>query len=338
MFGPFKLAVLGAAAAVLYEALVPVMVPDVEGNAASKGSLQVAIDTGKQDSRVVLLFVHGWPDNAKVWKKQLDHFAGLGYRCVAAELPNSGSSGEQVRAGYDFEVVASQLMNLAASLRGDERSLVLIGHDWGAWIGYMAQRKAPHLFDAMVPMDVAPGYGPVGFDVAWRVGFYQFVAMTCFNIGRLPYLQEPADYILRAFVRGFLGPLSRWGEAGEQLSPTPFEEMTAAMGWPYWHTLKPPKFFYRAQWRTQGLQGWCNCADDAKLEGEIPSCPTLLLYGDAPSALPLTGRYFVEALAAKGGPLRYAKAFNSHHWFFYWRSEEVNQAIEGFLAKAELTA
>ena len=34
---------------------------------------------------------------------------------------------------------------------------------------YMAQRKDPHLFDAIVPLDIAPGYGELPFSVPWQL-------------------------------------------------------------------------------------------------------------------------------------------------------------------------
>ncbi|CAJ1355461.1 unnamed protein product, partial [Effrenium voratum] len=52
--------------------------------------LRVAIDVQPRDAKVVLLFLHGWPDNAKVWTRQIRRFSALGYRCVAPELPNHG--------------------------------------------------------------------------------------------------------------------------------------------------------------------------------------------------------------------------------------------------------
>ncbi|CAE7520849.1 unnamed protein product [Symbiodinium natans] len=190
----------------------------------------------------------------------------------------------------------------------------------------MAQRQAPHLFDAIVPLDIAQ----------WRIVAYQQVALFCFLLGKLPLMSDVADFLIRYFLRQALGPMAGYAEAGQLMSPTPLEDMTAAMGWPYWQTWKPPRFFFWARWQTEGLQGWKNNAQDAKLEGELPSCPTLLLHGAASSKLDLAGRYFLEALRTKGGPLRYSKAFDSHHWFFHWRAAEVNQEIHRFLGKVGL--
>ncbi|CAE7820882.1 unnamed protein product [Symbiodinium sp. CCMP2456] len=308
---------------------------DTAREAASR-RLPIAIDVGHAQSSVVLLFVHGWPDNAKEFQKQMSFFSELGYRCVAAELPMT-EHGEKAPWGHDFDVLAQQLSNLAEFLRGhggENRSLVLLGHDWGAWLTYMAQRQDPHLFDAIVPLDIAPGYGELPFSVKWRVVAYQQFALMCFLFGKLPLMQDAANKLLRHFMEQSL--VSGYGEAGQLLTPTPLEEVTAAMGWPYWQTWKPPRFFLWARWQTHGLRGWKSNAADAQLAGELPSCPTLLLHGAASSKMDLTGRYFLEALRLKGGALRYSKAFDSHHWFFYWRAAEVNHEIHQFLQKLSL--
>lgn len=35
----------------------------------------------------LLIFVHGWPAIAKLWKQQLDAFASMGFRVVAPDMP-----------------------------------------------------------------------------------------------------------------------------------------------------------------------------------------------------------------------------------------------------------
>ncbi|CAE7170537.1 unnamed protein product, partial [Symbiodinium pilosum] len=178
-------------------------------------SLSVAIDSGDPKSNVVLLFLHGWPDNAKVWHRQISAFVGWGYHCVAAELPMCGEHGEKAAWGYDFNIVAKQLANLAQQLRtseGGNRSLVLIGHDWGAWLTYMAQRAAPHLFDAIIPLDIAPGYGQLPFSVQWRIVAYQHAALSCFALSKLPFLSvflARVNWLRRGWRGAVPDPLGR---------------------------------------------------------------------------------------------------------------------------------
>ena len=47
-----------------------------------------------------LVFVHGWPDDASVWRHQLTAL-GDAYRCVMITLPNFGA-GHELRGGCDI--------------------------------------------------------------------------------------------------------------------------------------------------------------------------------------------------------------------------------------------
>ena len=42
--------------------------------------------TGPRDGPLII-FCHGWPGIGKLWKPQLDAFAGLGFRTVAPDMP-----------------------------------------------------------------------------------------------------------------------------------------------------------------------------------------------------------------------------------------------------------
>eukprot|EP00435_Cladocopium_sp_Y103_P051426 s216_g16.t1 len=39
--------------------------------------------------RPVLFFVHGWPDDASVWRAQVEYFGGK-YRCKCVTMPHFG--------------------------------------------------------------------------------------------------------------------------------------------------------------------------------------------------------------------------------------------------------
>ena len=42
------------------------------------------------NGKPTLVFVHGWPDDARLWRKQLAALAP-GFRCVTVTLPNFGA-------------------------------------------------------------------------------------------------------------------------------------------------------------------------------------------------------------------------------------------------------
>ena len=61
---------------------------------------------GRSDGPVVV-FIHGWPDDASLWRKQVEELAE-DYCCLLVTLPNFGA--EAVRAGgFDFPELIEML-------------------------------------------------------------------------------------------------------------------------------------------------------------------------------------------------------------------------------------
>jgi pimeloyl-ACP methyl ester carboxylesterase len=87
-----------------------------------------------------LLFVHGWPDDASLWRKQVAALQGE-YRCVQVTLPNFGA--EAVRAGgFDFTELRDMLLATLDEVQPEGR-VTLVTHDWGAYLGYLLEQTCP---------------------------------------------------------------------------------------------------------------------------------------------------------------------------------------------------
>ena len=78
-----------------------------------------------------LVFIHGWPDNAGLWRKQVTAL-GSDFRCVLLTLPNFGELAIKA-GGFDFPEMVKQL---AATVREvqPEGKVSLVTHDWGAYL------------------------------------------------------------------------------------------------------------------------------------------------------------------------------------------------------------
>lgn len=83
----------------------------------------------------LLLLLHGFPDNALSWERQLPVFAGAGYRVVAPYL--RGYPPSEVRAGafYDRATLAQDVAALIDVLSPGAPAF-LVAQDWGAAIAY----------------------------------------------------------------------------------------------------------------------------------------------------------------------------------------------------------
>jgi pimeloyl-ACP methyl ester carboxylesterase len=75
--------------------------------------------------------VHGWPELAYSWRKQLPVFAALGFRAIAPDMRGYGRSGVPKRhEDYALEHSVADMMELIDHL-GAEKA-IWVGHDWGA--------------------------------------------------------------------------------------------------------------------------------------------------------------------------------------------------------------
>jgi pimeloyl-ACP methyl ester carboxylesterase len=133
----------------------------------------------------LLFFIHGWPDTGALWKNQLDHFSRQ-YHCIAVTLPNfEGKMGDPW--GYDFPELVdliTQTIQLGLA-QGHEAKVILVGHDWGAYLAYLVERKHPELIQAMVTLDVGGHFKPSSIGHALFIVTYQGLLLLAFLLGHM---------------------------------------------------------------------------------------------------------------------------------------------------------
>jgi pimeloyl-ACP methyl ester carboxylesterase len=97
-----------------------------------------------------VLLVHGWPQSWWCWR----HVAALlarDFRVVMADLRGHGWS-EAPAGGYEKERLAADLVGLLEALELDRVGYV--GHDWGAFIGYLISFAAPERVRALLTLSI----------------------------------------------------------------------------------------------------------------------------------------------------------------------------------------
>ncbi|MEL6275964.1 MAG: alpha/beta fold hydrolase, partial [Bacteroidota bacterium] len=104
------------------------------------------VRTSGQASQQAIFFLHGFPETSHMWVRLMEELGQLGYFCVA---PNQRgySLGAQPKGkkNYAMKHLVADIYQLAQAF--DIKRFHLVGHDWGAIIGWaFAQQFPRHLF------------------------------------------------------------------------------------------------------------------------------------------------------------------------------------------------
>ena len=114
-------------------------------------SLHVA-DSGNGPT---VLFVHGFPDTWRGWRRQMDMVVSAGYRAVAFDMRGFGQSSKPDDvASYTALQCVGDLVGILDAL-AVERA-VLVGHDFGAAVSWTAAMMRPDRFSAVFCLSVPP--------------------------------------------------------------------------------------------------------------------------------------------------------------------------------------
>lgn len=169
------------------------LVPPIDGVRRSfvqaRGVRFHVTESGPADGRPVLA-LHGWPQHHWVYRALLAD-PPPGQRIIAPDLPGYGWSGPAPHR-WAKDDVAADVLALMDALGLDR--VLLVGHDWGGFIGYRMLLAAPERFDGYLVMNMAhPWQTPrTILPHFWRFLAYQpFVA----SIGR--FLQQRTPYLER---------------------------------------------------------------------------------------------------------------------------------------------
>jgi pimeloyl-ACP methyl ester carboxylesterase len=137
-----------------------------------------ALVAGPDDGEVVLL-LHGFPQSAAMWHPQLEALAGAGYRAIAVDQRGYSPAArpadvDQYRIGH--------LVADALAVGGPEPFHV-VGHDWGAVVGWHLAAKYPERIRSLIalsvphPLAFATALASPGSDQRAQSGYVAFFRM-----------------------------------------------------------------------------------------------------------------------------------------------------------------
>ncbi len=155
-----------------------------------------------------VLLLHGFPDSHKLWRYQIPALVAGGFRVIAPDLPGYGFTDipKGGVAAYRMDQLVADVVSLLDVL--GVAKVRLVGHDWGAGIGWQAAIAHPDRIDRYVAISVGH---PTSFK---RGGFKQKLNswyMLMFQLrGFAEWLISVNDFKLFGRLSGFPQEVPNW--------------------------------------------------------------------------------------------------------------------------------
>ena len=239
-----------------------------------------------------LVFIHGWPDDAGLWRRQVAALSA-DYRCVLITLPNFGAQSEKP-GGFDFPELVGRLAATIRTVQA-EGPVDLVTHDWGAYLGYQLDQAHPGLVSRMVALDVGGHLGRPGLKESLMIIGYQWGLVVAWLLGGL--LPPLGDRMARS-----IGAVVHVPEPQRK-------RIRSRFGYLYFH-------FWRnllLPWKRAGL-----------LAHYRPTCPVLYLWGER-KPLQFHSPRWLEIVAETGG--RAEGVAGAGHWLMETHADRVNERL-----------
>lgn len=295
----------------------------------------------------VVLLCHGAPESWYSWRHQLHALADAGFHAVAPDTRGYGQTDQpkEIEA-YDIFQLTGDLVGLVNALGDDP--VVIVGHDWGAWITQFAALFRPDLFRAVVLLSVPflprLSISPSAWEQQKYPGkiFYQQVL-------RSPGTEKGMEADVYGTIVSALYSASgeppveeRWKFAMDPVDPKDYTAATIGMA------LKPnkPTFvtdadieFFVGEFKRSGFGAMLNYYRNVDrnwaltpfLDGAKLRQPTLFIAGDRDGVLGFWGDE-VEAMERTVPNLRRKLILPGvGHWTQQESPDAVNQALIEFL-------
>jgi pimeloyl-ACP methyl ester carboxylesterase len=268
-----------------------------------------AMVDGPADGDMVIL-LHGFPEGAESWSKQVDALAHAGFLAVAPDLRGYGlSDAPEGVESYSIDHLADDVRFIITSF--GRSAAHVAGHDWGAMVAWYFAGRYPEMTKTLTVLSVPH---PAALAAASRgdedqqarsryVGLFlmegkaeQVLADDDYRRLRSMFSLGPnPDAVPRGLIDHFTRSVSRPGR------------LTAALN------------YYRAN-LVAGGGAW-----DTPIRIGPINMPTALLWGDQDPAL---GRSAAEATVQHvEGEYRFEVLAGAGHWLQFERPAEVSLAL-----------
>src|SRR5512142_786423 len=142
----------------------------------------ISLNVVESGSGPAVLLLHGFPDSSALWRHQIPELVDAGYRVIAPDLRGFGESDRPDGIEhYTMPTLVGDVLGILDSL-GVSRAAV-VGHDWGAALGWALAALAAERVDRLAALSVGH---PSGYltdsirqrELSWYMLFFQFVGVA----------------------------------------------------------------------------------------------------------------------------------------------------------------
>ncbi|WP_106281829.1 alpha/beta fold hydrolase [Paraburkholderia sp. BL25I1N1] len=322
----------------------------------------VWIEAGPKDGPL-MIFVHGWPELSIMWRKQLEHFAGAGWRCVAPDMRGYGKSSLPTSVdAYAMREIVADMLEMHGAL--GSRPAVWIGHDLGSPVVSGMATHHPDHCRAIVNISVP--YFPNAFALPSLLPLVdrRLYPEDQFPFGQWDYYQfyleqfnqATTDY--EADVSSFFSVMFRPGSPEVVGKPSPTASVRARGGLfgaahrapnvPRVPTMMSKQDFdtFVREFNANGFFGpnawYLNDAANIAFAGTSPDAgrlktPVLFINGLWDSICDISRNRLGDPMRAACSDLRVV-SLEGAHWLPLEKPEQVNGAISTWLSDKRLAA
>ena len=267
----------------------------------------------------VVLCLHGFPDNPHSFRLQLPALASAGFHALAPTLRGYEPSSQPEDGDYHIVRMAEDVVGWIDDL-GQQR-VHLLGHDWGAVIGYAAAALAPERLHSLTTLAI-PHPGRLQKDGIRRLPSQLLNSWYMFFF----QLRGIADYALEARDWALVEKLWRDWSPGWELPAEELARVKQTLGRP--GVKKAALGYYRSAF---GFRSPAAAETTRLLDSEI-RVPTLALTGALDGCMDTRLHDLTMRPQDFPAGLRVVRVEAAGHFLHQEKPEEVNQIVLDWLA------
>jgi len=252
-----------------------------------------------KDSGPTIAFIHGWPDNWRLFQKQIDALTPT-HRVVAITLPGYEAKPKSFPCG-GYEIVQLYEMfhrTILKVMEGRQEKIILVGHDWGAYFVYEEANRYPDAVGRIVAFDSGAHIGRLSIAATVLLVFYQWVNIFLYLLPS--FIGTPLTRCWACFLGAY--------EYGQKVN-------------------KRMNYIYLRAWQALITHRVLSSSEGF----HPPKCPVLFMYGKQKPFMLHSARWINHlnnTVACR------AVSFAGNHWFIRRYPTQVTEEMLRFVKEA----